>query len=142
MILSTLAAAPPPPWSRRPPPKTLAGASTSPLSHLPPRKSLGEALPGRFSDIDTTPSCCRILDPDYFFRCPAGSRIGGRHRLYVCGTAEVLRLRCLIVIIYIDLIVNVYITGIVYDYFPEALNIYIDLEIGSRTTTSTTIFDR
>jgi hypothetical protein len=60
----------------------------------------------------------------------------------VCGTAEVLQLRCLIVIIYIDLIVNVYITGIVYDYFPEALNIFIDLEIGSRTTTSTTIFDR
>ena len=48
----------------------------------------------------------------------------------------------LIVIVFIDLIVNVYFTGIVYDYFPEALNIYIDLEIGSRTTTSTTIFDR
>ena len=45
-------------------------------------------------------------------------------------------------IIYIDLIVNVYFTGIVCDYFPEALNIFIDLEIGSRTTTSTTIFDR
>ena len=48
----------------------------------------------------------------------------------------------LIVIVFIDLIANVYIIGIVCDYFPEALNIYIDLEIGSRTTTSTTIFDR
>ena len=48
----------------------------------------------------------------------------------------------LIVIVFIMVIVNFYIAGIVYDYFPVAMNIYIDLEIGSRTTTSTTIFDR
>ena len=116
------------PLHLEPPAPTPFGASAqaNPSRTLlppPPHTSLskarlGEALPERNLDIDTTPSCCRIFDLNYYFRCPAGSRNRRTSSTVRVLTAEVLPVAVLIV------------------------NDYIDLEIGSRTTTSTTIFDR
>ena len=78
------------------------------LPTLPPhlsllRASLGEALPERSFDIDTTPSCCRIFDSDYYFRCPAGSRNRRTSSTERVLTAEVPPVAVLIVNDYIDL---------------------------------------
>ena len=80
-------------------------------------------------DIDTTPSCCRILDSDYYFRCPAGSRNRRTSSTVRVLTAEVLPVAVLIVNDYIDLEI-------------DRIRSRRERDREESTTTPTTILDR
>jgi hypothetical protein len=47
---------------------------------------LSKALPVEIHQLHTTPSCCWRSDPEtIYFRCSAGSEIGGRHQHRTCA---------------------------------------------------------
>ena len=102
-LVHPLVAAPPPSHRRPRPPNPSRKAAPLHLHTSLSIARLGEALPERNLDIDTTPSCCRIFDSDYYFRCPAGSRNQRTSSTVRVLTAEVLLVAVLIVGVFVDL---------------------------------------